>query len=160
MTAESSRTEFSQVVAQPDGHLRFESAVVPQRARRGSGWADVDLNLSRGADGRLRTAVSVADVAFSGDGSGPLVTLTRAGQTVTLSWPGTLPKPTVDKSSAKYSEVMPDVDLVVRATETGFTPHSRDQVRCRCSAARDRGDPARSGRSQACWRRLDAQHRR
>ncbi|GAA0524202.1 hypothetical protein GCM10010172_00760 [Paractinoplanes ferrugineus] len=118
---ESSRTEFSQVVAQPDGHLRFESAVVPQRARRGSGWADVDLNLTRGADGRLRPTVSVADVAFSGDGSGPLVTLTRAGQTVTMSWPGTLPKPTVDKSSAKYSEVMPGVDLVVRATETGFT---------------------------------------
>ncbi len=34
---DSSRTEFSQVVAQPDGHLRLEAAVVPQRARRGAG---------------------------------------------------------------------------------------------------------------------------
>ncbi|WP_433366818.1 LamG-like jellyroll fold domain-containing protein [Actinoplanes sp. CA-142083] len=121
VTVESSQTEFSQVVAQPDGHLRLESAVEPQRARRGSGWADLDLALSRGGDGQLRPAVSVADVAFSGGGSGPLVTLTRAGRTVTMSWPGNLPVPTVFDDSATYAEVLPGVDLVVRATSTGFT---------------------------------------
>jgi hypothetical protein len=116
-----SRNEFSQVVAQPDGHLRFESAVVPQRARRGDGWADVDLSLSPGADGRLRPAVSVADVTFSNGGPGPLVTLTRQGKTVTMAWPGTLYPPTVTGDAATYTEVKPGVDLVVRATETGFT---------------------------------------
>lgn len=121
MVVDSSRNEFSQVVAQPDGHLRFESAVVPQRARRGGGWADVDLSLSPGADGRLRPAVSVADVTFSSGGSGPLITLTRQGQKVTMSWPGALPAPTVSGAAATYPEVKPGVDLVVRATETGFT---------------------------------------
>ncbi|GAA2906561.1 hypothetical protein Acy02nite_75010 [Actinoplanes cyaneus] len=48
VAVDASRNEFSQVVAQPDGHLRFESAVVPQRARRSDGWADVDLSLSPG----------------------------------------------------------------------------------------------------------------
>ena len=95
--------------------------MVPQRARQGAGWADVDLSLRSAADGRLRPAVSVADVAFSGGGSGPLVTLTRAGRTLTLSWPGTLPVPTVSEDSATYGEVLPGVDLVVRATSTGFT---------------------------------------
>ncbi|MEU4240867.1 LamG-like jellyroll fold domain-containing protein [Actinoplanes sp. NPDC026619] len=121
VTVDSSRTEFSQVVAQPDGHLRFEGSVMPQRARQGAGWADIDLSLGRGADGLLRPAVSVADVAFSGGGSGPLATLTRGGRTVTVSWPGTLPVPTVTDSAATYAEVLSGVDLVVRATSTGFT---------------------------------------
>ncbi|AGL16591.1 FG-GAP repeat-containing protein [Actinoplanes sp. N902-109] len=120
VAVDSSRTEFSQVVAQPDGRLRFESAVVPQRARKGSGWADLDLRLSRGGDGRLRPAVSVADVAFSGGGSGPLVTLTRGGQTMTMSWPGALPAPVITGDAATYPEVLSGVDLVVRATGTGF----------------------------------------
>jgi len=120
VAVDSSRTEFSQVVAQPDGHLRFESSVLPERTRRGGQWADVDLTLGRGADGQLRPAASVADVAFSGGGSGPLVTLTRAGRKMTMSWPGVLPAPTVTGAAATYPGVLPDVDLVVRATETGF----------------------------------------
>ena len=121
VAVESSRTEFSQVVAQPDGQLRFEASVLPERARRGAGWADVDLALSRGADGQLRPAVSVADVAFSAGGSGPLVTLTRAGRTMTMSWPGALPAPIVSGASATYPDVLSGVDLVMRATATGFT---------------------------------------
>ncbi|MEK8104040.1 hypothetical protein NKG94_01025 [Micromonospora sp. M12] len=64
MIVNGSRTELAQVVAQPDGRLRFEAAVEPQRTRKGGRWADVDLDLGAGADGRLRPAVSVADVAF------------------------------------------------------------------------------------------------
>ncbi|SDY42039.1 D-mannose binding lectin [Micromonospora pattaloongensis] len=122
MVAEASRTEFAQVVAQPDGRFRFEASVVPQRTRKAGRWADVDLTLSRGADGLLRPAVSVADVVFSGGGSGPLVTLTRHGKKMTMTWPGRpLPAPTVSGDSATYPSVLPDVDLVVRATRTGFT---------------------------------------
>ncbi|WP_430791341.1 LamG-like jellyroll fold domain-containing protein [Actinoplanes sp. G11-F43] len=115
------RNEYSQVVAQPDGRMTFESSVLPERVQRGEGWVDVDLDLASGSDGLLRPAASVADVAFSNGGTAPLVTLTRGGRAMTMSWPGTLPPPAIDENSAKYIEVLPGVDLVVRATETGFT---------------------------------------
>ncbi|MDR6318677.1 hypothetical protein J3R03_002873 [Actinoplanes couchii] len=115
------RNEYSQVTAQPDGRMTFESSVLPERVQRGEGWVDVDLDLAAGVDGLLRPAASVADVAFSNGGAAPLVTLTRGGRAMTMSWPGTLPPPVIVENSAKYSEVLPGVDLVVRATETGFT---------------------------------------
>lgn len=121
VVVESSRTEFSEVTALPDGRLQFSSSVVPQRTRQPDGWADVDLRLMRGDDGLWRPTASIADVAFSDGGSGPLVALTRGGGTVALSWPEALPTPTVSGDSVTYPNVMTDVDLVVRATWTGFT---------------------------------------
>lgn len=121
VAVEASRTEYSQVLALPDGRMRFETAVVPQRARVGDRWADVDLRLASGADGLLRPRVSVADVAFSAGGDSPLITLRRGGATLTMSWPARLPEPVIDGDSATYRAVAPDVDLVVRATSTGFT---------------------------------------
>ncbi|GHJ48348.1 hypothetical protein Cs7R123_56900 [Catellatospora sp. TT07R-123] len=119
---DSSRTEFSQVSATPEGLLRFESSPVPQRARRGAGWADVNLDLIESADGMVRPTVSVTDVAFSGGGTGPLTVLKRAGKTMTMSWPGgVLPAPSLSGDAATYTEVLPDVDLVVRATPAGFS---------------------------------------
>jgi hypothetical protein len=63
----------------------------------------------------------MADVRFSGGGSTPLVTLVRGGRTLTMSWPGGLPAPSVAADSATYADVLAGVDLVVRATRTGFT---------------------------------------
>ncbi|MTK01101.1 hypothetical protein FF096_03490 [Micromonospora sp. CP22] len=118
---ESTLSEYAQVLAQPDGRLRFESAVEPQRTRRADGsWVDVDLTLRLGVDGLLRPAASVADVAFSNGGDKPLVELRRGGQSMALSWPGSLPTPTVSGDSATYAEVFPDADLVVRASSLIF----------------------------------------
>ncbi|WP_408631024.1 LamG-like jellyroll fold domain-containing protein [Micromonospora inositola] len=122
VVVDGTRTELAQVVAQPDGRLRYEASVVPQRTRKAGRWADVDLDLARDGDGSWRPSVSVADVTFSGGGTGPLVTLRRSGRTMTMSWPGgPLPVPTVSGDSATYADVLADVDLVVRATPTGFT---------------------------------------
>ena len=121
VVVDGSRTEFAEVTALPDGRLQFASAVVPQRTRKDGSWQDIDLDLTRGGDGLWRPEASVADVAFSGGGDDAMVTLTRAGRTVTLSWPGTLPAPTVSGDSLTYPNVLTDVDLVVRATRTGFT---------------------------------------
>ncbi|MBO4205834.1 LamG-like jellyroll fold domain-containing protein [Micromonospora echinofusca] len=118
----ASRSEYVQVVAQPDGRLTFHSAVVPQRTRKpDNSWADINLTLQAGGDGRLRPVASVADVSFSGGGTGPMVTLQRSGRSLQLTWPGTLPAPVLSGDAATYPSVLPDVDLVVRATHTGFT---------------------------------------
>ncbi|WIM94616.1 LamG domain-containing protein [Actinoplanes oblitus] len=121
VTAE--RTEFVQVFAEPTGRLTYEAAAVPQRVRRGDGsWTDIDMRLAKGKDGLLRPAATLADVRFSGGGTGPLVTLVRDGKTFTLSWPhGPLPTPSLSADAATYPEVLPGVDLVVHATRTGFT---------------------------------------
>ncbi|MFG1672980.1 LamG-like jellyroll fold domain-containing protein [Micromonospora sp. NPDC049282] len=122
VVVDGTRTELAQVVAQPDGRLRYEAAVVPQRTRKAGRWADVDLDLARDGDGSWRPATSVADVSFSGGGAGPMVTLRRSGKSMTMSWLGKpLPMPTISGDSATYVDVLPDVDLVVRATPTGFT---------------------------------------
>lgn len=116
------RSEYTQVFAKPDGGFTMESAVVPQRTRRADGtWAGVDLALRQANDGTWRPGASVADVRFSGGGSGPLVTLVRGGKSLTVSWPAALPAPSVVGDSATYAGVFTDVDLVVRATRTGFT---------------------------------------
>jgi hypothetical protein len=118
----SARSELTQVFAEPTGELTMESAVVPQRARRSDGtWAPIDLTLRQSGDRTWRPAVSVADVRFSAGGKGPLVALVRDGKTLAISWPEALPTPAVEGDSATYPEVRPGVDLVVRATWTGFT---------------------------------------
>ncbi|WP_431729772.1 LamG domain-containing protein [Verrucosispora sp. TAA-831] len=122
VAVEPSRSEYVQVVAQPDGRLQFESAVEPQRTRRDDGsWTDVDLTLRIGADGQVRPVASVADVAFSGGGDRPMVELRRGGKSLSFSWPGRLPTPRISGDSATYVDVFGDTDLVLRATRTGFT---------------------------------------
>jgi hypothetical protein len=117
------RTEYEQFFAEPDGRLTYETAVLPQRVRRSGGtWADVDLSLQPPVDGTVRPKASVADVRFSADGRGPVVTLVDGKKTFTMSWPGgKLRAPKVVGTTATYAEVMPGVDLVVRPTELGFS---------------------------------------
>ena len=114
-------SETTQVFAEPEGGLTLESTAVPQRVRRGDAWADVDLSLHAAADGTLRPAASVADVRFSGGGTGAMAAVVNDGRKLTLSWPGRLPEPTVSGPSATYPNVFPEVDLVVSATDTGFS---------------------------------------
>nr|MDT0661118.1 LamG domain-containing protein [Micromonospora sp. DSM 115978] len=116
------RTELSQVFALPDGGFQMESAVVPQRTKRADGsWADINLDLVPDGAGGWRPTASTADVRFTGGGTGPMVTLTRPGGTFTLTWPSALPPPTVSDDFARYPNVRTGVDLVLRATPTGFT---------------------------------------
>jgi hypothetical protein len=119
----SERTEYEQFFAEPDGRLTYETTVLPQRVKRSGGtWADVKLTLEQFSDGSLRPHASVADVRFSPDGKGPVVTLAHGGRTFTMSLlGGALRAPKLIDSMATYEEVMPGVDLVVRPTELGFS---------------------------------------
>ncbi|MEV4665243.1 LamG domain-containing protein [Micromonospora echinofusca] len=63
----------------------------------------------------------MADVRFSTGGAGAAVTLIKRGKSLSMSWPGGLSEPSVSEDAATYPEVLPGVDLVLRATRTGFT---------------------------------------
>ena len=110
-------TATDAVVADPRGGFTLTENVLPVRVRRGGGWVAVNTALRRNADGSLSPAAVPGDaVRFSGGGSGPLASISAAGTSLALSWPGQLPAPVISGSSATYQNVVPGVDLVVTAT--------------------------------------------
>jgi hypothetical protein len=118
---ESGRSEYSEIYVEPSGNRTIVTAIAPQRAKRlGGTWGQIDTTLQHVGD-LLAPMATAANVRFSTGGAGPFVTLAREGHTFTLSWPAPLPAPTLSGDSATYAEVLPDVDLVVKATDTGFT---------------------------------------
>ncbi len=119
---EAARTETDTVWANPIGTVTLERSIVPKRVRQDSGgWAAVDTTLIPAPGGGLQPRSTTAKVHFSGGGQGPLATIGSPHGTVRLSWPTALPVPRADGDTAVYSDVLPDVDLRVRAVVTGFT---------------------------------------
>ncbi|HEX6681633.1 MAG TPA: hypothetical protein VF062_02515 [Candidatus Limnocylindrales bacterium] len=109
------------------------TSLLPVRARRFDGsWGAVDTTLQRAGDALVPTAIA-AGVRFSLGGDGPFATIVHDGGTFSLSWPGSLPAPTVAGDSATYHDVVPGADLMVRATATGFSHYL--VVRTRAAAA-------------------------
>ncbi|MFG2821043.1 LamG-like jellyroll fold domain-containing protein [Kitasatospora sp. NPDC048365] len=116
------RSESSDTVAQPDGKLVTTTYVQPKRVRKGGTWIDIDPALHTLPNGAVAPKAATADVEFSGGGSAqPLVRISNAGKELKLSWPKPLPKPVVDGSTAEYRGILPDVDLKLTATRTGFS---------------------------------------
>ncbi|MEW9548163.1 LamG-like jellyroll fold domain-containing protein [Nonomuraea sp. NPDC050783] len=115
------RTETRQVFANPDGTFTSETSSLPERVRRGTGWADVDPSLVFAADGSVRTVATPLDLTFSGGGTAPLAALGSAGRSVAMTWDRSLPKPTLEGGTATYAEVLPGVDLKVTASVLGFS---------------------------------------
>ena len=108
-------TEYSEVEARPDGTFGLTTHRSPVRVKRASGWVPIDTQLSVGADGLLRPKAALDEVAFSGGGSSPLVTISRGATSLALTWPTALPEPTITGNKATYANVLPDVDLQVIA---------------------------------------------
>ncbi|MEU8254140.1 LamG domain-containing protein [Micromonospora inaquosa] len=77
--------------------------------------------LAVGADGLVRPVASTADVVFSPGGAGAFATMTGAGATFSLGWPSALPLGVINRDTITYPNVLPDVDLVVRAEKSGFS---------------------------------------
>ncbi|WP_405490192.1 hypothetical protein [Streptomyces sp. NBC_00096] len=73
------------------------------------------------ADGKVVSKAATVSVSFSGGGTGPLLTGVKDGRTLSLSWPKALPKPTLAANVATYADVLPDVDLQVKAEAEGFS---------------------------------------
>ena len=117
-------TETREVHAQPDGTLKAELSPRAVRAKQGKSWVDVDTTMVRRADGTVGPKVATVELSLSGGGAkAPLVRFGKNGKRISLSWPGTLPEPTLEGSIATYAEVLPGVDLAVRAEPDGYVEH-------------------------------------
>ncbi|MGW2573007.1 LamG domain-containing protein [Streptomyces sp. NPDC001537] len=117
------RTPYTTTFANPDGvTFTLKDSAVPVRARQADGsWTQPDAKLEERPDGTVGPKASVAKISFSGGGSGSdLVKLSLDGRSLTVGWPGTLPKPTLDGDSAVYADVLPGVDLRMTATPEGY----------------------------------------
>jgi len=114
-------TETWQVVAEPNGKLDLQDTPLPARALKKGTWQPIDTALARNANGTYTAETTAyATVTFSGGGTGALATSTTpAGASYAVSWPGTLPAPTVTSDAALYHDVLPGVDLQVSATANG-----------------------------------------
>lgn len=114
-------TPTEQVFANPEGTLTMEAHAVPVRGRKDGKWVPVDTTLRFEGNGSVVQTAGAADTAFSGGGSGALVRLAEGDKNVEMSWPRPLPRPELSKDTALYREVLPGVDLKMRALPQGFS---------------------------------------
>ncbi len=121
---ESLTTETSIVHEQPDGTMTATLSAVPVRVKDAGGWKGVDTTLVRHADGLVRPKTAAVGLALSGGGEkAPLARLEEDGKALALSWPGPLPEPSLAGPVATYAEVLPGVDLRIRADAGGYVQH-------------------------------------
>ncbi|MFE7490294.1 DNRLRE domain-containing protein [Kitasatospora sp. NPDC057541] len=130
------RTETATTWANPDGTLTLEVAAGPVRMRRPDGdWADVDVSFAKRPDGSVASKAHPRGLALAGAPSArraasfaeaaaapaeDLLTLSAGGRGVAVQWRGGLPEPRLDGARATYQDVLPDADLVIDATRTGY----------------------------------------
>ncbi|MFI9549904.1 FG-GAP-like repeat-containing protein [Streptomyces sp. NPDC052016] len=117
----SARSESTDTWAQPDGSWSVKRYGTPVRLFRGGAWVPTDPNLVFAADGNVVPKATTVNVTFSGGGTGPLLTGVKDGRTLSLTWPKPLPTPTLEENVATYAEVLPGVDLQLKAEVEGFS---------------------------------------
>lgn len=122
-------TEDRIVHQQPDGSMLATLNVEPVRVKQDGRWNPVDTTLMRLPDGSFGARAIPSDLALSPGGAGPLVRLGKGSKSVALSWPGKLPAPVIAGDTATYPEVLPGVDLLMRAEAKGVCPATGDQER-------------------------------
>ncbi|SIS12897.1 RHS repeat-associated core domain-containing protein, partial [Microbispora rosea] len=110
----------SSTVANPDGKT-FTTTVStrPTRIKRDGAWVPIDTSLVE-KDGALVPKAGPA-VTVSAGGDGPFATVAdEAGNSIALSWPSPLPKPTVERNKARYVDAAGSgADLVVTVLPGG-----------------------------------------
>ncbi|MFB4286314.1 LamG-like jellyroll fold domain-containing protein [Nonomuraea sp. ATR24] len=114
------RGESREVRALPSGTFELIQHQRPVRTRKNGVWTPVNPALTRLPGGGLGPVAATVDLRLSDGGAEPFASMGRAGRTFGLSWPGPLPEPVVTGDTATYPEVLPGVDLSVRADVDGF----------------------------------------
>ncbi|KPI22274.1 LamG domain protein jellyroll fold domain protein [Actinobacteria bacterium OV320] len=111
--------------ANPNGTFTLTQSVAPIRKYASGAWKPLDATLVRRSDGTVSPALTTTSLTLSGGGDGPLAVMKDHSRSLALTAPaslGSLPAPTLDGSSATYSEVLDGVDLKVTAdTQGGFS---------------------------------------
>ena len=116
----SGRTETEELYVNPDGTLRVDQALVPVRTWRNGSLVQIDTTLAV-ENNRVEPKAVGLDLSLSNGGDKELATLGSSGRHITLTWPNTLPKPTLDNNTATYPEVFPGVDLKVTTGSSSFS---------------------------------------
>ncbi|MEW9529047.1 LamG-like jellyroll fold domain-containing protein [Microbispora sp. NPDC049125] len=117
---EGEQSATGSVYANPDGTFTAEEHSRPIHVRRDGGWVPVDPTLRRAAHA-ITTTATTTPVTFSPGGSGPLAEMAGQGWKMTIDWPANLPTPVLTGDVATYRQVLPGVDLVLRADDAGFS---------------------------------------
>ncbi|WP_307621998.1 LamG-like jellyroll fold domain-containing protein [Streptomyces sp. V3I7] len=117
----SLRDERSTTVANPDGTFTTTEYVQPVRTRIDGKWTNIDTTLVKRKNGTYAPKAALSAMAFSGGGDSTFAEIDKDGHAVSLDWPGKLPKPKIDGSTATYANVLPGVDLKVTASAEGFS---------------------------------------
>ncbi|MEU8322268.1 DNRLRE domain-containing protein [Nonomuraea sp. NPDC048881] len=116
-------TETTTLYANPDGKtLRMEMYLEPIRVKNanGDGFTPIDTTLVK-ADGVIRPKSAKGDLRLSAGGNTAAIKSKSGDITAQIDAPRTLPKPTLNGSTATYSSAYgKGIDLLVTATPTGF----------------------------------------
>lgn len=119
VTVDDATTPWAITQALPDGNLDTTFSAQPVRVERDGSWVPVDAGLKQQPDGSWAPTAALNPVALSNGGPGPLATLHDGDNSMTLSWPTSLPAPQVDGATATYPNVLPGVDLQVDTDSFG-----------------------------------------
>ncbi|MFI6888828.1 DNRLRE domain-containing protein [Streptosporangium canum] len=108
--------------AMSDGSVKTEITTGPVRTRHGDKWVPIDTSLVEVGDVLKPKALAEgAAVEVSNGGASAFVTMATGGQKYALRWPAVLPKPTIRKNTATFTDAAgKGVDLVVTVLPTGF----------------------------------------
>ncbi|GAB3648872.1 LamG domain-containing protein [Glycomyces tarimensis] len=119
---ESLASSDSEVYATPEGTFVEEIALEPYQAESAEGtWAPIDNTLIASATGTLVPTNSDSGLELSGGGDTTIARVTDVhGRSVAYTWHESLPAPAVTGDTATYAEVLPGVDLKIKATNEGF----------------------------------------
>ncbi|MEO9007542.1 MAG: hypothetical protein ABI401_10555 [Candidatus Dormibacter sp.] len=105
--------------ANPDGSLTTEISSAPIRTHKAAGLVPIDTHLVA-AGGSWQPAAADGDASISGGGSGDIASATSGSARVGIGFGASLPKPAISGDTATYTNAVPGVNVVARATEGGF----------------------------------------
>ncbi|MFC4335327.1 LamG-like jellyroll fold domain-containing protein [Salininema proteolyticum] len=120
---ESLSSPDSDVFATPDGVFAEEVALEPFQAQQDDGsWAPIDNTLVASGNGAFVPTNNDSGLEVSDGGDTVIAKTTDVhGRSVAYTWHENLPTPEVTGDTAVFPEIVPGVDLKVKATDDGFS---------------------------------------